>query len=133
MLFRKKRAEEEGINATPLVDVMFNLLIFIIVTAQYSNRHALKVNLPKAEFGSNIEKTETITIGLTKEAQVFYNGAPTSMTGLETSLAVVAKQKEPPAVFIQADQGSSTGDLVKVMDLASKAGLKKISIETKKP
>ena len=133
MLFRKKRAEEEGINVTPLVDVMFNLLIFIIVTAQYTNLHALKVNLPKAESGSNIEKTETITIGLTHEAQVFYNGAPTSMTGLETLLAVVAKQQDPPAVFIQADEASATGDLVKVMDLASKAGLKKISIETKKP
>lgn len=132
MLFRRKKNVEEGVNPTPLVDVMFNLLIFIIVTAQYSNVQAMKVKLPGSESGSTVEKGEQITIGLTQQEQVFYNGAPTSLTGLETTFALAAKQTEQPAVYIQADEASSTGSLVKVMDLASKAGLKKISIETKK-
>lgn len=132
MAFRRKRREEESINPTPLVDVMFNLLIFIIVTAQYTNAQALKVNLPKAQSGASIEKVEKVLISVTKEGGLFINGRPTEPPALESSLMPLGKKAPQPAVLIQADEGSSTGKLVTVMDLASRAGLKKISIETKK-
>ena len=133
MLFqRKRRREEEGVNPTPMVDVMFNLLIFIIVTAQYTNVQALKVNLPKARTGAYIEKAERVVITVTREHAILLDGRETSPEGLETSLAPLGKKEPQPTVLIQADEGSTTGNLVTVMDLASKAGLKKISIETKK-
>ena len=133
MLFqRKRRREEEGVNPTPMVDVMFNLLIFIIVTAQYTNVQALKVNLPKARTGASIEKAERVVITVTREHAILLDGRETSPEGLETSLAPLGKKEPQPTVLIQADEGSTTGNLVTVMDLASKAGLKKISIETKK-
>lgn len=132
MLFRKRRREEEGINPTPMVDVMFNLLIFVIVTAQYTNVQALKVNLPKAQTGAAIEKQEKILITVTKEGEIILNGKPADPAVLESSLTPLGKKEPQPAVFIEADEGSTTGKLVTVMDLASKAGLKKISIETKK-
>ena len=133
MLFqRKRRREEEGVNPTPMVDVMFNLLIFIIVTAQYTNVQALKVNLPKARTGASIEKAERVVITVTREHAILLDGRETSPEGLEASLAPLGKKEPQPTVLIQADEGSTTGNLVTVMDLASKAGLKKISIETKK-
>jgi len=132
MIFRKRRREEEGINPTPMVDVMFNLLIFIIVTAQYTNVQALKVNLPKAQTGAAIEKMEKVVITVTKEEGILFDGKPTEPAALEAFLAPLGKKEPQPSVLIQADEGSTTGKLVTVMDLASKAGLKKISIETKK-
>ncbi|MBI2337341.1 MAG: biopolymer transporter ExbD [Deltaproteobacteria bacterium] len=132
MVFRKKKREEEAINPTPLVDVMFNLLIFIIITAQYTNIQALKVNLPKSQVGTQIEKTEKIVIGVTQQEEIFLNERPVDMSGLEAALAPLGKKQIQPAVFIQADEGSTTGKLVTIMDLVSKAGLNKISIETKK-
>jgi biopolymer transport protein ExbD len=132
MIFRKRRREEEGINPTPMVDVMFNLLIFIIVTAQYTNVQALKVNLPKAETGAQVEKIEKVVITVTKEEQILLDGKETDPVSLENALVPFGKKEPQPSVFIEADEGSTTGKLVLVMDLASKAGLKKISIETKK-
>ncbi len=132
MAFRKRRREEEAINPTPLVDVMFNLLIFIIVTAQYTNIQALKVNLPKAQTGAAIEKIEKVVIAVTKEGQMFFDGKPTDPLSLESLLSPIGRKEPQPNVLIQADEGSTTGLLVNAMDLASKAGLKKISIETKK-
>lgn len=132
MIFRKRRREEEGVNPTPMVDVMFNLLIFIIVTAQYTNVQALKVNLPKAETGAQVEKIEKVVIMVTKEEQILLDGNVMDPVSLESALAPFGKKEPQPSVFIQADEGSTTGKLVLVMDLASKAGLKKISIETKK-
>ena len=132
MAFRKKRREEEGINPTPLVDVMFNLLIFIIVTAQCTNVQAFKVNLPKAQRGTSIEKVERVVITVTKDQAILLDGRTTDPSALEASLIPFGKKEPQPAVFIQADEGSTTGQLVTVMDIASKTGLKKISIETKK-
>ena len=133
MAFRRKRREEESINPTPLVDVMFNLLIFIIVTAQYTNAQALKVNLPKAQSGTAIEqKIEKVVITVTKDGGVSLNGKLTDPAVLEGLLGPLGKKEPQPAVLVEADEGSTTGHLVKVMDLASKAGLKKISIETRK-
>lgn len=132
MIFRRRRREEEGINPTPMVDVMFNLLIFVIVTAQYTNVQALKVNLPKAQTGASLEKTEKVVITVTKEEKIFLNGGEVDAAALGTSLKPLGRKEPQPAVLVQADEGSTTGRLVTVMDLASKAGLKKISIETRK-
>ncbi|MBI2068274.1 MAG: biopolymer transporter ExbD [Deltaproteobacteria bacterium] len=134
MAFLKKRVEEEvGFNVTPLVDVMFNLLIFIIITAQYSNIQSLKVNLPKAQSGTTMEKEEeTIVVTLTKEGQVHLNDEKIPLDDLKPRLVSLSARENPPRVILQADRDSTTGGLVKVMDLASQAGLKKISIETKK-
>lgn len=131
-LFRKRHREEEGINPTPLVDVMFNLLIFVIITAQYTNIQSLKVNLPKAQTGVTSEKTEQVIITVMKTGDMLLNGKPTNELALEKELAPLGQKEPQPAVYIQADEGSTTGILVKAMDLASKAGLHKISIETKK-
>lgn len=131
MLFRRRKREEEAINPTPLVDVMFNLLIFIVVTAQYSNLQSLKVNLPKAQTGAALEKTENVVITLTRDERIFLNNSPVAVDQLKEKLAPLAKKGEQPRVILQADEGSTTGKLVTVMDLASQAGLKKISIETR--
>lgn len=130
--FRKKGRQEEGINPTPMVDVMFNLLIFVIVTAQYTNVQALKVTLPKAQTGAAVEKVEKLVITVTKDESLLLNGESMSPERFEASLKSIGQEDPQPLVLIQADQKSTTGQLVNVMDVVSKSGLKKISIETKK-
>ncbi len=132
MAFRRRRREEEGVNPTPLVDVMFNLLIFIIVTAHYSNVMAIKVSLPKAASGQSIEKVEKVVISVMKDGSLLLDGKQTEEKSLSGLLSPLGQKDPQPTVFIQADEGSTTGSLVHVMDLASKAGLKKISLETRK-
>ena|SRR3989338_8006893 len=131
--FRKKGRQEESVNTTPLVDVMFNLLIFVIITAQYTNMQALKVNLPKAQSGAAIEKkVDKVVVTVTKSSELLLDGKTTDPVSLEAALSPLGKRATQPAVLIQADEGSTTGLLVNVMDIASKVGLKKISIETKR-
>ncbi|MBI1908719.1 MAG: biopolymer transporter ExbD [Deltaproteobacteria bacterium] len=129
---QKKKREVLESNTISLMDIMFNLLIFVLVTAQYSNVSALKVNLPKAQSGMSVEKTDNIVIAVTPSEELFLNGKPVSFEGLQASLAEAGKRKKQPFVLIQADEKTSTGQLVKLMDTASKSGLAKISIETKK-
>jgi len=122
----------EGINLTPMVDVVFNLLIFIIITAQYTNFNALKVNLPKAKSGVTVEESNHLVITLTRSGQIFLNQELIGQEELLRALNKAAQQKSQPYILIQADEVTQTGRLVGLMDIASQAGLKKVSIETKK-
>lgn len=134
MFLKRIEQADEGnwFNATPLVDVMFNLLIFIIVTAQYTNIQSLKVSLPKAESGTAIEKKESFSVTITNDEVLFFEGKPISLMALAEEFQKMAANKEQPYLMIQSDESATTGKLIGVMDLASKAGLKKISIETRK-
>lgn len=132
MAFRRRRRQEEGINPTPLVDVMFQLLIFVVITAQYSHLQALKINLPKAKTGAAVEKADHITIVITRDETIYLNQQEVSPESLKGQLASLAKKAVPPRVMIQADEGSTTGQLVRVMDLVSEVGLKRVSLETRK-
>ncbi|MDL1872135.1 biopolymer transporter ExbD [Deltaproteobacteria bacterium PRO3] len=132
MGFRRRKRQEEGINMTPLLDVMFILLIFIVVSAQYTNIQAMKVRFPKAETGKSVEKIDKVIIGVTKQEEILLDGRLVDARALEAALDPLGKKIPPPAVFIQADEGATTGKLVTVMDVASKAGLSQISIQTKK-
>jgi len=90
------------------------------------------VNLPKAVTGASLEKEESVVITITREEAVFLNNQPVPIETLKERLGALARREETPRVILQADEGSKTGQLVRVMDLASQAGLKKISIETRK-
>jgi biopolymer transport protein ExbD len=126
-----KKREELGFLATPMVDMMFILLIFIIITAQYTNFNALKVNLPRAESGASVQESNFLIITISLQNKIFLNQKPVTMPELEAKLKEAAAQKQQPFILIQADAGTTTGRLVSLMDSASKAGLSKISIETK--
>ena len=132
MRFRKAKREEIEMNMTTLVDIMFILILFLILTAHYSKISSLKVSLPKAESGETSSPEEKrILVTLLSDGTTLLNGKRTTEEALAAAFAELkkAKTETPPQVVIQADKASQTGLLVHVMDLASKEGLNRISIE----
>jgi biopolymer transport protein ExbD len=131
-LKRRRHRREEGVNLTPLVDVMFHLMIFILVTAHYSNVYSMKVDLPKAETSQELGEKKIALIALNDDGKIYYQNDEIDKKGLEEKLAALFKEDEASPIIIQADQKSQTGRLVEVMDLIQKVGLKKISLQTDK-
>ena len=130
---RWHKAEESMVmNLTPLVDVMFILLIFLVVTAHYSALHSINVDLPKAESAEATGDIKAIVISLTKDEKVYLAGSPITMEKLRFEIKNLSKQKPQPVVLIQADEKVATGRLVSVMDTVSQAGLSKISLQTER-
>ncbi len=120
-------------NLTPLVDVMFHLMIFILVTAQYTNVYSMKVELPKAETAETVGEKEIVVITLTQAEEIYVSRTRVNLSELEVELKRLAEQKKPPQVILKADDKSTTGQLVSVMDLVQKVGLKKVSLQTEQP
>jgi len=120
---------ETGIDMSPLIDCVFILLIFFIVTTVFVEETGIEVDKPQAASSVNLEKT-SILIALTTEGEVVYGGRKIGISGVQP-LVKRMTQKEDIPVIIQADQGSQSGLLIRIIDEAKLAGATKVSVATR--
>ena len=125
--FLKSESENSEINLSPLLDMVFILLIFFVVTTTFTRETGVEVKKPKANSAREI-KDKTIKIAITREGSIHVYEKQVDLP----SLGVILKRektREPglKAVII-ADESSVTGVLVKVVDRCSIAGIKNVSI-----
>lgn len=122
---------EVGVDMTPLIDCVFILLIFFIVTTTFIEEAGVEVDKPQAASSVQLEKT-SIILALTANGQVVYGGNEIGLSGIQP-LVKRMLQKENIPVIIQADSAAPSGLLVRVIDEAKLAGAIKVSLATSKP
>lgn len=125
-------ASEEGNEATidmsPLIDCVFILLIFFIVTTVFVEETGVEVDKPQAASSVQLEKT-SILIALTNEGQIVYGGQEIGISGVQPLVRRILQREEVP-VIIQADTEAQTGLLVRIIDEAKLGGAVKVSLAT---
>ncbi len=119
---------EPGVDMSPLMDCVFILLIFFIVTTTFVEESGVEVDKPQAASAASLEKT-SILIALTANGEVVYGGKDIGIGGVQ-SLVRRMVQKEQVPVIIQADSAAQSGQLVRVIDEAKLGGAEKVSIAT---
>jgi biopolymer transport protein ExbD len=123
---RQSKSAGGGIDLTPIVDVVFNLLIFFAVTLSFAaTSGGINVNLPSATSADPVE-AEQITVNMTQDGKLFYNDQDVDINGLAARLKEV-KNKES-IIIIRADNTVPHGKVVQVMDTVKAEGLSKIAI-----
>lgn len=130
--FRQLAADdsnEMGIDISPLIDCVFILLIFFIVTTTFVEETGVEVDKPQAASSVRLEKT-SILIALTDKGEVVYGGREIGFNGIQP-LVKRMLQKEDVPVIIQADNAAQSGLLVRVIDEAKLAGAAKVSVATR--
>jgi len=120
---------EGGIDISPLMDCVFILLIFFIVTTTFVEETGIEVDKPQAASSVRLEKT-SILIALTEKGQVVYGGREIGFSGVQPLVKRMLQKEEVP-VIIQADAGAQSGLLVRVIDEAKLAGAAKVSVATR--
>jgi len=132
MNFRQKKREPLELSLTPMIDVVFLLLIFFMVTTTFSKESMIKIQLPQAE---GVERTQEKPLVLTIDQAGLYFLDEQAIIGkttatLEKALdAVVNKQQ---ALLINADARAPIQSAISVLDIASKKGFKNITFATQK-
>ncbi len=111
----------------PLIDVMFNLLIFFMLTSNFVIQPGIKVRLPKA-VTSEVLSSRNLTITLTGQDLLFLNDKPTTVAALTQEIKTAAEENK--TVLLKADSGSSLGRVVEIWDLCRDAGVSQINIAT---
>ena len=122
---------ETGIDISPLIDCVFILLIFFIVTTVFVEETGVEVDRPQAASASRLEKT-SILIALTAKGEVVYGKREIGVTGVRPLVKRMLQKEEVP-VIIQADQSAPSGLLVRIIDQAKLAGAEKVSIAASQP
>jgi len=125
--------EREGIpklNLTPLIDCVFLLLIFFMVTTVLTTTRTLKIELPKAEHYMKV-KERKLSLLISKEGEMEINGKRVTMDNL-VDVLLAEKGKRPVVLVIEADKESLHGYTLDAMAAAKAAGIAKISLATEK-
>jgi biopolymer transport protein ExbD len=123
-------SDEQGIDISPLIDCVFILLIFFIVTTVFLDETGVEVDKPQAASAVRLEKN-SILIAITGQGEVVYGGREIGVAGVQPLVKRMI-QKEDIPVIVQTDQQVPAGLFVRVIDEAKLAGAKKVSIATKK-
>lgn len=121
------------INIVPLIDVMFALLTFFIMSTLFLTRsQGLPVNLPKAATGQ-VERPAQVTVTINKSGQMFLDKQEISVEQLENGVRQKVQPQQQMMVVINADEGVNHGQVVAVMDKVRRVEGAKLAIATQKP
>ena len=119
------------INMSPLIDIVFILLIFFVVTTVFIKDSGVKVNKPQASSAKEIEK-KSIFLAVTKEGEVYYGGRNIGVEGVSTVVTSMLTENPELPVVIQGDELASHGLIMKVTDAAQLGGAKSVFSATTK-
>lgn len=127
-IIRRREAEEDqGVDITPLIDIVFIMLIFFIVTASFVKESGVEIDRPKADTAV-MQSQGTILIGITAEDEVWINHQPVDVRSVNAHVMRLQAENPQGGVVIQADRDSRNDMLVQVMDQIRQAGVEKIAL-----
>lgn len=119
--------EDSEINLTPMIDVVFILLIFFIVTTSFVRESGIEVNPPQAAT-AQAQSQASILVGISPEGEIWVDREPLSLAALGPTVARLQAERPNASVVIQADQDARSGRLVEVMDRLRQAGVEQMSL-----
>ena len=118
------------INITPLVDVLFILIIFFVVTSTFIEQPGVKLELPKATTATP-EKVEKAVLVITRDKHLYFRSQPITLEDLGKVLQKTMAQSVDHSLIINADEHVEHGFVIQVMDIARQNGVQKVVIATK--
>ena len=121
---------DQEINVSPLIDVVFILLIFFIVSATFVSVPGIEVNRPKVQTATSLQRN-SILFALSNENQLFHGGQKVQLDDMSAVIENSDKKRDKP-VIIQVDQWADASILAKVVAQARKSR-SNVSIATRKP
>jgi biopolymer transport protein ExbD len=135
---RHRRREDWGVDLTPLIDVVFLLLIFFMVSTTFIRETQLRIDLPEASGQPTEQEPDTIEITVDARGDYSVDDRLLLRSDLETLLralqeVVEGRTRKEQRVIITADANASHQSVVRAMDAAGKVGLSRISITTRQP
>jgi biopolymer transport protein ExbD len=124
--------EDQGLNLTPMIDVVFLLLIFFMLATTFMDpERDINLDLPKAsDIGTSAEQSEELVINVMRDGSVVVGGAQLDDNGLLATLRQAALKDAERQVTIRGDRMTVHENIVKCMNLCGTAGLSNLAIST---
>ncbi len=116
------------VNLSPLIDIVFLLLIFFMVTSVFVEETGVEISRPSAASAIDLDRT-SILLAVTAEGTVYYGDREVPLNALRGLIARLLRQRERPVVIL-ADEGGRSGTLIRIIDECRLAGSANVSVAT---
>ena len=131
MRFRAENEEDFSVDLTPLIDVVFLLLIFFMVSTVFVDfKKQMDISLPSSKTSILSEVLKPVTVQLTVDKQIFLNGEKIHISKFESALSKITKSETKEAI-IRADKNLPYGDVIKIMGMLQNAQILNIGVAVK--
>ena len=131
MKFSRRPRTDPAINLTSLIDILFIVLVFLVLTTTFREATQLEVDLPEATTGERVtdDPPDTVRVTVSRDGSLYVSQRPVTLAELREIL-ITASVTRDPRILLEADARAEHGRVVEVMDLARQVGLPRLSIET---
>lgn len=129
MRYKERDSTQQEINISPLIDIVFILLIFFMVSATFVKDYDLDINRPKAS-SATPSSTKAIRIHIDSSGDVFIDGKPVRTWVIQNYVREKLDASSDSTVLVVADEGVSAGKLIEVVDQARMAGAASVGVIT---
>ena len=130
MQFTEEKKRKTTINITPLIDVLFILLIFFMVSSSFVEQPGMKLELPTIQ-SKEVERVENLVIHISREGTILFANKETNLEDLGAEIKAMIPNIETKTLVLKADKETEHGLIVQIMDIAKRSGLTKIVIGTR--
>jgi len=133
MNLKPKRSEDVDLNLTPLIDVVFLLLIFFMVSTTFDKQSKLNIQLPEAKASATQQKADSVVLGIDAKGRYFINDrrlVNTQLKTLKLALLKTVGDNKKISLILRADAQTPHQYVVRAMDAAAQLGLTRLSIAT---
>ena len=130
MQLRRKKRIESPPDITPMIDVVFLLLIFFMISTTFINTPGIKITLPEATSDEIKTEKTTIRLAISDKGEIYIDDEKVGLEALGNIFTNAAKEAKESIVIISADENASHGTVVGVMDSAKHSGITRLAIET---
>ena len=130
MNFRKRRRSETRVDVTPLIDIIFQLVLFFMVSTTFVTTPGIQVDLPRSSSDTILRERNDLNVWMTDEGSVFLNDTSLSWDALGAAFRAASKDDPQTLVILKADTNIDHGRVVGIMDLARREGLFNLAIAT---
>ncbi len=131
MHFKRPARHDIGIDMTPIIDTVFNLLIFFALSFNFGITPGIQVKLPAAKADVLKHEKKELIIVVTKDGSIFLEQRRIHLDEILKEFKVVISSNPDITLIIQGDEESLYGKVVRIMDMAKRAGITKIAVATR--
>jgi biopolymer transport protein ExbD len=128
MKFQRSRQEEPTLGIAPLIDIVFLLLIFFMVTSHFDVASGVRIKLPQISRVIFDRQEDKVTVLIDQAGQAYFEGRALDLKALGERLRELVVEKNTVQLILQADKDVKHGVVVEAMDAAKTAGVKSIVI-----
>ncbi len=133
MEYERRRHSSTVLNLTPLIDIVFLLLVFFMLTAHFIEEESIAIDLPDAQSSDASKENEFVEVVVTHEGKLLVEGLPAKADDLERTLAGALHAPNKRFIRLKGDHKAQFGVAVRVIDAARTAGAESLDILTERP